>query len=217
MTTDDLEAWLRLAADRLHEAADRLTKLDQAIGDGDHGTNMDRGFMAIVAKLDAAGGADGGGERPADPAALLRLAGKTLISTVGGAAGPLYGTAFLRAAGAVAERPDLSAPDGVTALEAAIGGIAGLGRSTVGEKTMLDALTPALEAARAAVSHGSDGPTVLAAAADAAEGGATATIPMLATKGRASYLGERSIGHQDPGATSSALLLRALADVAGGA
>jgi dihydroxyacetone kinase-like protein len=219
MTIDDLEAWLRLAADRLHESAGRLTQLDQAIGDGDHGTNMDRGFSAIVAKLNAAReaatpaglGADGS----PDPAGLLRLAGKTLISTVGGAAGPLYGTAFLRAANAVATRSELSAEDAVAALDAAIAGIAGLGKATVGEKTMLDALNPALEAARAAVANGEDGPAVLAAAADAAEAGATATIPMLATKGRASYLGERSIGHQDPGATSSALLLRALADCSG--
>jgi dihydroxyacetone kinase-like protein len=217
MTTDDLETWLRLAADRLHESAGELTKLDQAIGDGDHGTNMDRGFTAIVAKLDAErdNGAAAGGGSPPDPAGLLRLAGKTLISTVGGAAGPLYGTAFLRAGGALADRSELSAADGVAALEAAIGGIAGLGKATIGEKTMLDALTPALEAARAALAGGGDGPAVLAAAADAAQAGAAATIPMLATKGRASYLGERSIGHQDPGATSSALLLRALADAGG--
>jgi phosphoenolpyruvate---glycerone phosphotransferase subunit DhaL len=216
MTTDDLETWLRLAAARLHESAGELTKLDQAIGDGDHGTNMDRGFTAIVAKLDAARAAAAAGDAsPVDPAGLLRLAGKTLISTVGGAAGPLYGTAFLRAGGALADRSELSAVDGVAALEAAIGGIAGLGKATVGEKTMLDALTPALEAARAAVADGADGRGVLATAAEAAEAGAAATIPMLATKGRASYLGERSIGHQDPGATSSALLLRALADAAG--
>lgn len=219
MTIDDLEVWLRLAADRLHDSAGRLTQLDQAIGDGDHGTNMDRGFTAIVAKLDAARTAETPAGRAADgssdPAGLLRLAGKTLISTVGGAAGPLYGTAFLRAAGAVTDGPELTAGDGVAALEAAIGGIAGLGKATVGEKTMLDALTPALDAARSAVAAGADGPAALAAAADAAEAGARATIPMLATKGRASYLGERSIGHQDPGATSSALLLRALADIAG--
>ena len=221
MTIDELEAWLRLAAGRLHESTGRLTELDQAIGDGDHGTNMDRGFTAIVAKLDAAQAdsapAGRGPDGSPDPAGLLRLAGKTLISTVGGAAGPLYGTALLRAGGAVADRPELSAADGVAALEAAIGGIAGLGKATTGEKTMLDALTPALEAARAAIAAGADGPAVLAAAADAAEAGAAATIPMLATKGRASYLGERSIGHQDPGATSSALLLRALADIAAGA
>ncbi len=219
MTIEELEAWLRLAADRLHESTGRLTKLDQAIGDGDHGTNMDRGFTAIVAKLDAAlaAGAPAGraADGSADPAGLLRLAGKTLISTVGGAAGPLYGTAFLRAAGAIADRPELSAEDGLAALDAAIGGIAGLGKATVGEKTMLDALSPALDAGKASLAGGADGRSVLNAAADAAEAGAAATIPMLATKGRASYLGERSIGHQDPGATSSALLLRALADVAG--
>ena len=125
MTSDELEAWLRLAADRLHASAAELTKLDQAIGDGDHGTNMDRGFTAIVAKLDAAREAAAtpdGAAGMLDPAGLLKLAGKTLISTVGGAAGPLYGTAFLRAGGAVADRPELSAADGVAALEAAIGG-----------------------------------------------------------------------------------------------
>jgi dihydroxyacetone kinase-like protein len=211
---DVIDAWLRLAAERIHDQAPALTALDQAIGDGDHGTNMDRGFAAICALLDA--GRPEGDDPRAVASTRLKTAGRTLISTVGGAAGPLYGTALMRAGGATAD----SAPDGgtapvlVAALEAAIGGIQQLGRATTGEKTMLDALVPAAEAGRAAVDAGSDAATVTGAMADAAEAGAAATIPMLATKGRASYLGERSVGHQDPGATSSALLLRALADAA---
>jgi dihydroxyacetone kinase-like protein len=208
---DELVAWLRAAAARLHAEAPALTALDQAIGDGDHGINMDRGFAAIVAKLDA-----GEAPNPDDVAAsadLLRLAGKTLISTVGGAAGPLYGTAFLRAAGAVAGAAGGSA--GATfaaALEAAATGIGTLGKSTTGEKTMLDAIVPAAEAARVAADADASTAEVLNAAAAAAEAGAAATVPLLATKGRASYLGERSIGHRDPGASSAAILLRLLAD-----
>lgn len=209
-----IEAWLRLAATRLHEQTATLTALDQAIGDGDHGTNMDRGFSAIVTSLDG-GRPDGDGEL-AVAGAMLRSAGRTLISTVGGASGPLYGTAFMRAGAAVvAADPSLSTAEVLTtALEAGIGGIESLGKATTGEKTMLDALVPALAAARDASAAGSEAAAVTAAMADAAEAGAIATIPMLATKGRASYLGERSVGHQDPGATSSALLLRALADAA---
>jgi dihydroxyacetone kinase-like protein len=212
-----IDAWLRLAAERIHERAADLTALDQAVGDGDHGTNMDRGFAAIRALLDA--GRPEGEEPRAVAGARLRTAGRTLISTVGGAAGPLYGTALMRAGGAVAE----SSPDGgagpvlVAALDAAIGGIQQLGKAVPGEKTMLDALVPAAEAGRTAVAAGKDTAEVAVAMAEAAEAGAIATIPLLATKGRASYLGERSIGHQDPGATSAALLLRALADATAGA
>jgi dihydroxyacetone kinase-like protein len=211
---DLIEAWLRLAAARLHEQAPALTALDQKIGDGDHGTNMDRGFGAILAGLEA--GRPEGADDRAVASAVVRSAGRTLISTVGGAAGPLYGTALMRAGGAIAGADVALAPAEVlvAALEAGIGGIASLGKSTTGEKTMLDALVPAAAAGRAALGAGRDSAGVAAAMANAAEAGATATIPMLATKGRASYLGERSIGHQDPGATSSALLLRALADAA---
>jgi phosphoenolpyruvate---glycerone phosphotransferase subunit DhaL len=212
---DVIDAWLRLAATRLHDQAPALTALDQAIGDGDHGTNMDRGFSAIVAQVDA-GAADGDGDR-AMTAARLRAAGRTLISTVGGAAGPLYGTAFMRAGGAIASADGgTDAEVALAGLDAAIGGIQALGKATAGEKTMLDALLPAIEAGRAEKARGADAAAVIAAMATAAEAGSAATIPLLATKGRASYLGERSIGHQDPGATSAALLLRALADVAGG-
>ena len=206
-----LEAWLRLAASRLHEQRDALIVLDQAIGDGDHGINMDRGFAAIVARLDAL---DAAGPRDEDPAALLRLAGKTLVSTVGGASGPLYGSGFLKLAASVSGRTSLDGPAIVAALDAATTGIAAIGRSKQGEKTMLDALVPAVAAARSALEAGADVPAILGAARDAAAQGAEATIPLLATKGRASYLGERSIGHQDPGATSAALILGALSEVA---
>ncbi len=214
---DVIDAWLRLAADRLHEGAASLTALDQAIGDGDHGTNMDRGFAAIRVLID--GGRPEGDEPRAIAASRLRTAGRTLISTVGGAAGPLYGTGLMRAGAAVADSaPDASAGELiVTALEAANAGIQQLGKAVTGEKTMLDALVPAAEAGRKAIAADLDAAAVAAAMAETAEAGALATIPMLATKGRASYLGERSVGHQDPGATSSALLLRALADATAGA
>jgi dihydroxyacetone kinase-like protein len=213
---DVIDAWLRLAAARLHDQAQVLTALDQAIGDGDHGTNMDRGFAAIVAAIDA-GLPDGDGD-VAVTAARLRSSGRTLISTVGGAAGPLYGTALMRAGASVGAATDGSPTSAILldAIEAAIGGIQSLGKSAPGEKTMLDALAPGLAAGRQAREAGTEVTGVVRSIADAAEAGAAATIPMLATKGRASYLGERSIGHQDPGATSAALLLRALSDVVAG-
>ncbi|MFP5343488.1 MAG: dihydroxyacetone kinase subunit DhaL [Candidatus Limnocylindria bacterium] len=214
---DVIDAWLRLAATRIHERQAALTALDQAIGDGDHGANMDRGFAAIVASLEA--GPPDGESPEAVAAARLRVAGRTLISTVGGAAGPLYGTALMRAGAAIAAAEPGSGSIALmlAGLDAAIRGVGALGKSTTGEKTMLDALAPALAAGQAAAAvAGASAASVSAAFAEAAEAGATATIPMLATKGRASYLGERSIGHQDPGATSSALLLRALADAVGG-
>jgi dihydroxyacetone kinase-like protein len=212
-----LDTWLRTAAERLHDEAPRLTALDQAIGDGDHGINMDRGFKAVVAALDARTAPDPALTDQTATAELLRMVGRTLISTVGGASGPLYGTAFLRASGAVAGLPEPAsgATAIVAALEAAVAGVGTLGKSTTGEKTMLDALVPSASAARAALDGGADARAAIQAARDAAQAGAEATIPLLATKGRASYLGERSIGHQDPGATSSALLLATLADVVG--
>jgi phosphoenolpyruvate---glycerone phosphotransferase subunit DhaL len=207
---DEIVAWLRAAAERIHAEAPALTALDQAIGDGDHGTNMDRGFKAIVAMLDAREAAADGTTDQTATADLLRQVGKTLISTVGGASGPLYGTAFLRGAAAVAAEGSSPAAALAAALDAAAVGISGLGKATEGEKTMLDALFPAARAARTALDAGGGVAEVAAAAREAAEAGAAATIPMLATKGRASYLGERSIGHQDPGATSATLLLGAL-------
>ena len=196
-------AWIRQAQAVLAENRMLLIDLDREIGDADHGENMDRGFKAVVAKLD-----DG----TEDVAGVLKSVAATLISTVGGAAGPLYGTAFMRAAKACTG--DLDA-DGVVALLAgALEGIVARGKATTGEKTMVDAWSPALDAAKAAAARGVGPVEVLRAAALAAAAGAEATTPMLATKGRASYLGERSIGHRDPGATSSALILAAAADTA---
>jgi dihydroxyacetone kinase-like protein len=211
---DGLVAWLRASAARIHEQASALTALDQAIGDGDHGINMNRGFGAVIAMLDARPAPDDGAPDGTATSDLLRQVGKTLISTVGGASGPLYGTAFLRSAAAVAGDHPSTAAAFVTALEAATNGIAGIGKASEGEKTMLDALFPASRAARGALDAGGDLAAVTAAARDAADAGAAATIPMRATKGRASYLGERSVGHQDPGATSAALLLAELASIA---
>ena len=212
MNLRQADAWLRLSAERLHDQATTLTQLDQAIGDGDHGINMDRGFTAIVAMLDAQATPNGDSSGQA-VGGLLRQAGQTLIRTVGGASGPLYGTALLRAAAVYARAGQPSVADTVAAMKAAADGVGSLGRSTTGEKTMLDALVPAVTAAQAALDAGRDDRAVLAAAREAADAGAESTIPMLATKGRASYLGERSVGHQDPGATSAALLVGALADV----
>jgi dihydroxyacetone kinase-like protein len=204
MTAEMVIACLRRIQTVLREQRQYLTDLDSAIGDADHGINMDRGFTAVGAKLDAGA--------PADPSAALKLVASTLISTVGGAAGPLYGTAFLRAGTALAGKETLTLADCVAGLNAGVQGIRDRGKATTGEKTMLDALVPAQEALAAAEAAGLDLPAAFDRTATAAEEGAKATIPLLATKGRASYLGERSIGHQDPGATSSALMLRAVAD-----
>jgi dihydroxyacetone kinase-like protein len=201
-----LTAWLDRAAAVLEREKARLTELDAAIGDSDHGVNMARGFSAVVAKL--------AGAPPADPAALFKTVGMTLISTVGGAAGPLYGTLFLQAAGKATGKPALDAPALAECLKAGLAGIVQRGKAEPGDKTMVDALTPAVAALDAAAV--APLPQALAAAAAAAEAGMTATIPLVARKGRASYLGERSAGHQDPGATSSFLLLKALADTAAG-
>ena len=179
-----------------------LTKLDSEIGDGDHGTNMHRGFQAALERLE---GAD-----PSTPADALKAVSMALISKVGGAAGPLYGTAFLRASTALQGKDEVSAEDAAEALEAALGGIKQRGKAEVGDKTIVDALEPAAEAAKGAVSDGSAA-DVLRAAAEAAKEGAEATVPLTARKGRASYLGQRAAGHQDPGATSTYFLLDAAA------
>ena len=192
--------WIELAAAQVAEQRDYLVDLDRAIGDGDHGENMDRGFKAAVEAL--------GQAEPASVAEVLKTVAKTLMSTVGGAAGPLYGTAFLRASKAAGDG-DLDGAGVAAVIAGALDGIQARGKATTGEKTMVDAWTPALEAARAAAESGSDPAAVLEAAATAAEAGAAATEPMRATKGRASYLGERSIGHLDPGAVSTSLILRA--------
>lgn len=201
--------WTRATAERVIARRVELNGLDRQIGDGDHGENLSRGFTAVVARL------DGLEEPPATIGDVLKLIATTLMSTVGGAAGPLYGTAYLRAA-KVTAAPELDSHAVVAMLEAGLEGIVARGKAHPGEKTMVDAWTPAVEAAVAANDAGADPIAVLAAAADAAEAGAVATIPLVATKGRASYLGERSAGHQDPGATSTAIVLRAAADCASG-
>lgn len=198
--------WIELAATDVAEQRDYLVDLDRAIGDGDHGENMDRGFKAAVEAL--------GQAQPGSVAEVLKTVAKTLMSTVGGAAGPLYGTAFLRASKAAGDG-ELDGAGVAAVIAGALDGIQARGKATTGEKTMVDAWTPALEAARAAAESGSDGAAVLEAAATAAEAGAAATEPLRATKGRASYLGERSIGHLDPGAVSTSLILRAAVRAAG--
>lgn len=198
-------AWIRECAKVVHEQREALTDLDRAIGDADHGENLDRGFQAVIAKLD--------GQECALPADVLKVTAQTLISTVGGASGPLLGTAFLRAAKACPEAVD--GPGAAAILQAALDGIQARGKAKEGEKTMVDAWAPAAKAAAdAAEADKTDAAAVLQAAADAARDGAQATTPMTATKGRASYLGERSQGHQDPGATSSSYLIAAAAATA---
>jgi dihydroxyacetone kinase-like protein len=181
-----------------------LIELDRAIGDGDHGENLNRGFQAVVAALDSA--------VPETPGAVLKLAATTLISKVGGAAGPLYGTAFLRAATVVANEPELGPAEVTAALRAGLEGVQARGKAVEGDKTMVDALLPAVAAAEKA--SGADVAAVLTAAAEAAATGAESTVDLVARKGRASYLGERSAGHLDPGARSTALLLDAFAKAA---
>ena len=198
--------WIESSAADIAEQRDYLVDLDRAIGDGDHGENMDRGFKAAVEAL--------GQAQPGSVAEVLKTVAKTLMSTVGGAAGPLYGTAFLRASKAAGDG-ELDGAGVAAVIAGALDGIQARGKATTGEKTMVDAWTPALEAARAAAESGSDPVAVLEAAATAAEAGAAATEPMRATKGRASYLGERSIGHLDPGAVSTSLILRAAVRAAG--
>ena len=205
MTNEDILHWLERIAEVLHENASYLTQLDSAIGDADHGSNMDRGFRAVRAKLPTMAATD--------IATQLKTVGTTLVSTVGGASGPLYGTAFLRASAVAVNKQDLSSADVVALLEAFLNGIIVRGKAHAGEKTMIDALQPALEAAQLALSEGLSLAIITARASFAAEEGMKATIPLLATKGRASYLGERSIGHQDPGATSSWFILRSLAEI----
>jgi dihydroxyacetone kinase-like protein len=202
MGVDEFSGWLRDLAKTLHENSAYLTELDAAIGDADHGTNMDRGFRAVVAVLDETTFSS------ADE--LLKKAGMTLVSKVGGASGPLYGTFFLRFGTALAG-PSIT-PEAIgEALKAGVGGILARGKAELGDKTMYDAWAPALDAYDAAVVGGSDLAGALNAAAEAAAKGRDATVPLVARKGRASYLGDRSAGHQDPGATSTTLLLESAA------
>ncbi|MEU1462925.1 dihydroxyacetone kinase subunit DhaL [Streptomyces sp. NPDC005727] len=197
LDADFFRRWMTATAASVDREADRLTALDSAIGDADHGSNMQRGFRAVTSALEK--------ETPDTPGAVLTLAGRLLISTVGGASGPLYGTLLRRTGKALGDAAEVSEEQLAAALRAGVDGVMALGKAEPGDKTMIDALVPAVDAL-------GDG---FAAARSAAEEGAVATTPLQARKGRASYLGQRSIGHQDPGATSSALLIAGLGEAAG--
>jgi dihydroxyacetone kinase-like protein len=199
--------WVRRSAEAMSEHRVELINLDREIGDGDHGENMDRGFQAVLPKLDDLPA----GSTPSD---VLKLLATTLISTVGGAAGPLYGTAYLKASGAVGGEVSLDSAAIVRLLEAGRDGIVMRGKAELGDKTMVDAWSPAVDAARAAAEGGAGAAETLRVAAEAAATGSDATIPLVARKGRASYLGERSAGHRDPGAQSTAYLIEAAAAAA---
>lgn len=205
-TADTTTTAIRAAASTISDHKAELTHLDREIGDGDHGENLARGFAAVISKLAAA--------EPRTPGEVLKLVATTLISTVGGASGPLFGTAFLRAATAAADAAELDGAAVASVLAAGRDGVVARGKAELGDKTMVDALTPAVDAAQQAATDGGDVSAVLTAAADAAASAAAATAPLQARKGRASYLGERSIGHVDPGSQSTAYLLRALAGAA---
>jgi dihydroxyacetone kinase-like protein len=204
VTRTDLEHWLRTFAEQVEQNKDLLTELDAAIGDADHGANMDRGLKAVLVAVEQ--------EPPATPAALFNKVGLTLVSTVGGASGPLYGTLFLRFGVAVGEDEPVTPARFAAALRAGLDGVVARGKAEPGDKTMYDALAPAVDALDAALATGKPWADALSSALDAASAGRDATIPMLARKGRASYLGERSVGHQDPGATSAAFLVAAAYD-----
>jgi dihydroxyacetone kinase-like protein len=205
-TADQVTRAVIEAAGVVAEHRGELIELDRAIGDADHGENLNRGFVAIVEALAQAS--------PQTPGAVLKIAATTLISKVGGAAGPLYGTAFLRAATKLGDRSEVDAEALVEVLRAALEGVQARGKAAEGDATMVDALLPAVAAAEVAAKDGADVAGVLAAAAEAADKGAESTVDLVARKGRASYLGERAIGHMDPGARSTALLLHAFAEAA---
>lgn len=196
LDADFFRRWMAATAAAVDREADQLTELDSAIGDADHGSNLQRGFTAVAAVVEK--------DSPATPGAVLTLAGRQLISTVGGASGPLYGTLLRRTGKALGEDAEVTQEQLAQAFAAGVAAVGQLGGAQAGDKTMLDALLPAAEALALS----------FRGAADAARAGAEATVPLLARKGRASYLGERSIGHQDPGATSAALLVEALAGTA---
>ncbi len=201
VTAAALDRWVRSFALLVAENKELLTDLDAAIGDGDHGTNMDRGMRAVVVALDDT--------TPVTASALFNKVGMTLVSTVGGASGPLFGTFFLRVGASFGDTAEISLAQLAAALRAGLEGIVARGKAEAGDKTMYDALAPAVDALDSAVSEGMDKADALKLALVAAENGRDATTPMLARKGRASYLGERSVGHQDPGATTVALLMAA--------
>jgi phosphoenolpyruvate---glycerone phosphotransferase subunit DhaL len=201
VTTAALDRWVREFAAQVSANRDHLTELDSAIGDADHGANMDRGMTAAVAALDEL--------KPEAAGPLFTKVGMTLVSTVGGASGPLFGTFFLRLGTSLGDTAHVTPQQLAAALRAGLEGVVARGKAEAGDKTMYDALAPAVDALDAALASGQDLQTALGAAAAAAADGRDATTPMLARKGRASYLGERSVGHQDPGATTVALLLEA--------
>jgi dihydroxyacetone kinase-like protein len=205
VSKDDVIKWLQTYDAVITEKKDYLTELDSIIGDADHGANMHRGFQAVMAKLP--------GVQDKDIGSIFKTVGMTLLSTVGGAGGPLYSTLFIQAGNRLNGKMELTLSDWAEALEAAVNGIVRLGKAEVGDKTMVDALTPAVATLQEASSEGKPMDEALRMSADAAEKGMEATIPLVARKGRASYLGERSAGHQDPGATSSYLLLETAAEV----
>lgn len=205
---DDVVRWVSAFAEAIAENKEYLTALDAAIGDADHGINMNRGMQSVMAKLQAG--------NPEDIGALLKTVGMALVSSVGGAGGPLYGTFFLQLGSKAIGKDELTDDDWVAMLAAAVEGVQGRGKAEPNDKTMVDALIPARDALAAAVAAGEPFANALHASAAAAEEGMKATIPLVARKGRASYLGERSAGHQDPGATSSWLLLKTAADTWGG-
>jgi dihydroxyacetone kinase-like protein len=206
MHAEVFRAWIAASARIIDEQRDHLTQLDAAIGDADHGINLARGFTAVLSALESAA--------PAMPGSVLMVTGSTLISKVGGASGPLYGVAFRRAGKALGDVTDVDLPGLATALEAALAGVQQLGAAREGDKTMVDALAPAIGAFSKAIAERASQTDALSALAKAAQAGALATISMQALKGRASYLGPRSVGHEDPGAASTALILGALRDVA---
>jgi dihydroxyacetone kinase-like protein len=208
MDAEVFRAWIVSAAGVIEANRDHLTQLDAAIGDADHGINLSRGFTAVLGALDAAEA------KAATPGAILTLTGNTLISKVGGASGPLYGTAFRRAGKALGGAADVDLAALSAALDAALAGVQQLGAAREGDKTMVDALAAATRAFSKAITEGASQDDALDSLAEAASAGATATISMQALKGRASYLGPRSVGHEDPGAASTALILAALRDAA---
>jgi len=208
MNTDVFRAWISAVAAVIEANRDHLTQLDAAIGDADHGINLSRGFTAVTSALETT--------TPQTPGAVLTLTGTTLISKVGGASGPLYGTAFRRAGKSLGDTADVGLGGLAAALDAALAGVQQLGAAHEGDKTMVDALIPAAGALSKAIAEGASQADALTAMAEAAQAGAAATISMQALKGRASYLGPRSVGHEDPGAASTALILTALRDTAAG-
>jgi len=209
LDTDWAIDWTRRAADAVHAHRAELIALDREIGDGDHGGNLDRGFQAALRSLDSEGPFTA-------PGAVLRTVATALIASVGGASGPLFGTAYLRAGQAAGDAAELDGPTTAAVLAAARDGVIARGRAAAGDKTMVDAWVPAAQAAEAASAAGGSALEVLVAAAGGAAAGAADTEPLVARKGRASYLGDRSVGHRDPGAESTALILRTAVEAAEG-